>query len=77
MSDIECFHTITFNLGTVFSRSGKIGYFPKKCDIYYFGWLFIVLQLSKHTKGLYKMNNTSILGFLNQLGNILITMART
>ena len=46
-----------------FSRSRKMGYL-KKCDIYYFGWLFLALQFSKRAKGLYKMNNNSIYGFL-------------
>ena len=37
---------------------------PDLCALTYFGWLFTVFQFSKRTKGLYKMNNNSIQGFL-------------
>ena len=39
-------------------------YIFEKYDIYYFGWFFKALQFSKHTNGIYKMNNNSMCGVL-------------
>ena len=43
-----------------FNRSRKIRFFPKKGDIFNFGWLFTALQISVCTKGLDEMNSIFI-----------------
>ena len=43
-----------------FNRSGKIRYFPKKSDLFNFGWLFTALQVGVCTKDLEKMNGKFI-----------------
>ena len=60
VSDIECLHTTMFTLGSVVQSFYKNLHFPKKCEIFHFGWFFAALQFCKRTEGLYKMNNNSI-----------------